>query len=81
MVCSIYLPAINGLLTLFTGIRWGPSRVREVGMSTYLEKINLNFTWQGFLFYHEKSDIHSHIYAGCEIFLARLERMLIGMFS
>jgi hypothetical protein len=41
------------------------------------QDVSLNLAWQGFLFYHEKSDTHSHLYAGnvygCDITFSHLE--------
>ena len=34
------------------------------GNERLMEKGSLNFPWQGFLFYHEKRDVHGHLYAG-----------------
>jgi hypothetical protein len=42
----------------------GSIKSQRGGNERPLEKGDLNLPRQGFLFYHEKNDPHSHLYAG-----------------
>jgi hypothetical protein len=64
MVLCIHMSDVTGLLTGLLQAFDGAPQEYERWERALLLKGSLNFPRQGFLFYHEKRDIHGHLYIG-----------------